>query len=169
MFWKAYRDLPEVREAHDIERLNTHLGIYLLGKAPIDHKAAVINALSWKYEGRENAMLLREILAKRYKTTDFEERLKPEELFCLGYLTALDDYFHPEKAAAYLKRAQKGLPRSFTVAMIRGLVQAQIDFHDFKQVWLDAAAVLNDRTLRRDMRPGAVDIIVDYMKLYQNG
>lgn len=169
MFWKAYRDVPQVVEAHDIGRLNTRLGYYLLSGAPLDKKAAVINALSWNYEGRENAMLFREILEQKYKTRAFEGRLTGEETFCLGYLTALDDYFHPEKAAPYLDRARAKLPRSFTVAMVRGLNQGQLHFKDFKQVWADTAVVLNNRALVRDLRPQAVKIVVDYMKLYENG
>lgn len=167
MFWKAYRDVPQVLEAQDIGRLNTRLGYYLLSRAPLDKKAAVINALSWNYEGRQNAMLFREILEQKYKTAAFEPRMSAEETFCLGYLTALDDYFHPERAAAYLDQARRRLPRSYTVAMVRGLNRGQMHFSNFKQVWADTAEVVNDKTLVKDLRPRAVAIVLDYMRGYR--
>jgi hypothetical protein len=168
-FWKAYQDVPEVRQAHDIERLNTHLAYYLLSKAPIDRKAAVINALSWNFYGRQNAALFREVLGIKYKLppASVDPRLTAEETFCLGYLTALDDYFHPKPALAMVEKARARLPKSFTVAIVDALIRAQVNFSHFERLWPIVRRVLDDRRLVEDMRPAGREIIVRYMRLYQ--
>lgn len=167
-FWKAYQDVPEVQLSHDIERLNTRLAYYLMDtRNSIDKKAAVINALSWKIDGKENAMLFREVLAIKYKTDRVEKRLSADETFCLGYLTALDDYFHPEPSWKFLQQARKRSPKSFTVAIVTALVDGQIHFSEQNKVWGPTAAVLNDKTLKQDMRAAAKDTIVRYMSLYK--
>lgn len=168
-FWKAYRNVPEVALAHDIERLNTRLANYLLSKAPIDRKAAVVNALAWNFHGRENAVLFRDVLSQKYKMAPaaVEARLTPEECFCLAYLTALDDYFHPQRASKLAARARKGLPRSFTVAMVGALIRAQMEMRRLEKVWPMVQPVLDDRHLVQDMRPAGRAIIVDYLRLYR--
>ncbi len=166
-FWRAYRDVPEVVMAHDLERLNTQLGYYLLSQAPIDRKAAVINALSWNFHGKQNAVLFREILEQKYSGPNYESRLNGDELFCLGYLTALDDYFHAENALPWLGKARKAHPKSFTVALVGALVEAQTRFQHFEELWPITERVLNDRNLKRDLRTSGVKIVTDYMKLYQ--
>lgn len=166
-FWRAYRDLPEVALAHDIERLNTRLGHYLLSRAPLDRKAAVINALSWNFHGRQNAVLFREMLEQKYSAGQVDRRMNGDELFCMGYLLALDDYFHAERALPWMHKARKAHPKSFTVALVAALVEAQTRFQHFEQLWPLTESVLLDRTLRRDMRPRGVNIVVDYMKLYR--
>ena len=168
--WRAYRDVPEVRTALDIERLNTALGRFLLSKAPIDQKIAVVNALSWNLHGKENALLFREMLGQKYRCAPnvLEGRLTPDETLCLGYLVALDDYFHPRAAAPLVEAARMRLPRSFTAAMVAALVRAQQQLfeHRLARIWPDTKAVLDDRRLLNDMRPQARAIIVHYMKLY---
>lgn len=164
-FWRAYRELPQVKEAHDIERLNTRLANFLLdAKKPIDQKAAVINALSWNFYGRQNAMLFREVLAQKYKCNPevVEPRLSSSELFCLAYLTALDDYFNVKPALKLSAQARKRNPTSYTVAIVDGLIRSQT-----KMEWAPIAAVIGDRNLKMDLRPKANQIILNYMKLYR--
>lgn len=65
-----------------------------------------------------------------------------------------------------LARRHKG--RSFTVAIVIALVQAQqaLD-RDWGEVWRAANRVLKNRSLRQDTRPRAREIILDYLTLYQ--
>ena len=168
-FWTAYKDVPEVVTAHDIERLNTTLAYYLLSKAPLDKKAAVINALSWNYNGKQNASLFLEVAAMKYKTSDPEQtefRLKPDERFCLGYLMALDNYFEVKPALLTLRQARRQLPHSFTVAIVTELVEAQHNFAAMK-LWQYVEPVFADHHLRQDLRPKAREVIFDYMALYR--
>ena len=169
-FWTAYKDVPEVVTAHDIERLNTRLGYYLLSNASIDKKAAVINALSWNYNGRQNAQLFTEILGQKYKTTDpaqLNRRLTAEERFCLAYLTALDDYFHVDAAYDMARQARRQLGGSFTVAIVTELIEAQKNFGGKTPLWNYVAPVLNDKKLKQDLRPGGRKVIFEYMALYK--
>lgn len=169
-FWTAYRDVPEVVMAHDLERLNTKLGIYLSSHAPIDKKAAVINALSWNINHKENSMLFLEILGQKYKTTDQVQlckRLNAEEQFCLGYLTALDDYNQVDAALGLARQARRKLPPSFTVAIVTELIEAQKNFGGAVSLWSYVAPVFADKKLKQDLRPAGRKVIFDYMALYK--
>jgi hypothetical protein len=169
-FWTAYKDVPEVATAHDIERLNTKLGYYLLSNASIDKKAAVINALSWNYNGRQNAQLFTEILGQKYKTTDkaqLDKKINAQERFCLAYLTALDDYFNVDKAMVMAKQARRQLNNSFTVAIITELIEAQQSPGGATPLWKYVEPVFNDKKLKQDLRPAGRKVIFDYMALYK--
>ena len=166
-FWTAYKDVPEVLIAHDLERLNTKLGYYLLSDAPIDKKAAVINALSWNYHGKQNSQLFLEILGQKYKTSDILEKINPEERFCLAYLTALDDYNHVAGAHHLACQARRRIPGSFTVAIVTELIEAQANIGGKTPLWNFVAPVLSDDKLKQDLRPPGRAIIYNYMALYK--
>lgn len=168
--WKGYRDLPEVASARDIERLNTSLAQYLLSKATLDKKIAVINALSWNYYGKQNAALFLEVLGQKYKSQDakvLEGRLTAEERLCLAYLTAMDDYFHVEKALAMARQARKSLPQSFTADVITRLIEAQHRFAEQDKLWTLVEPAFTNQKLKFDMRPEGRKQIYDYMILYR--
>jgi hypothetical protein len=168
-FWEAYQDVPEVAKANDLRRLNSELGRFLLSSAPLDQKAALINALSWNVELQQNAPLFQEQLAQKYKCSESEvgAKLSPSEAFCMGYLVALDDYNHPNGSLSYLKKARKAYPASYTVAVVESLVVAQMNFKDFKKMWVITNQVFQNKELKADMRPKGRKIIYDYMKLYE--
>ncbi|MFN8609481.1 MAG: hypothetical protein U0931_18225 [Vulcanimicrobiota bacterium] len=171
-FWTAYRDVPEVVMAHDIERLNTKLGYYLMSTASIDKKAAVINALSWNVNNKENASLFLEVLGQKYKTgekAEIQRRLTPEERFCLSYLTALDDYNHVDRALTMAKQARRQLGASFTVAIVTELIEAQNHFGGATPLWNYVAPVFADHKLKQDLRAAGRKVIFDYMALYKRG
>jgi hypothetical protein len=172
-FSDAYQDYEIVQQAQKAGVLNLEMAQYLSSKsAAIDVKAAVINALSWNIDGKQNATLYRYFLALSYGTTI--EKLNPrtltsDETFALGYLTVMDDYFHPEKAVPLLKMAKAQRSNSLTVAMIAALVQAQAAFDsDWCKLWMLTNGAANDTTLKQDLRPEAKKIILDYMNLYRS-
>lgn len=167
-FWTAYRDVPQVRTAHDLRRLNNGLANYLLSKAPLDRKAAVINALSWNYEGQQNAPLFLEAASLKYGKSDAEVRymLKPDERFCWGYLMAMDNYFDVKTSLLTLRNARRQMPKSFTVAIVTELVEAQHNFAHGK-LWQYVEPVFEDQHLKRELRPQARKVIYDYMALYK--
>ncbi len=138
---------------------------------PIDVKAAVINALSWRFDGKNNAELYAYYLALLYHVSVAEldtEFLSVDEIFCMGYLTAMDDYFHPEKALPILEEAHKVIKESFTVSIILALTRGQkaMDY-DWCEVWRLTEEVLKNKELRQDLRPEAIKMIMDYMILYK--
>jgi hypothetical protein len=92
----------------------------------------------------------------------------PDELLGLGYLAALDDYFNPRKALPLLKFAREGNTRSFTIAVVYALCQAQVALEsDWSEVWRATRRVELDRRLVQDLRPEAKRIIFDYMNTYR--
>ena len=67
-FYKAYLHIPEVEEAHEIGVLSEEIAEYLLGSEnSLDKKAAVINALSWDFDGKINAFLFKRYLNAKYQ------------------------------------------------------------------------------------------------------
>jgi len=81
---------------------------------------------------------------------------------------AIDNYFYVEEALEVLFVAWDMNDVSFTVSMIFAIVEAQeaMDY-DWCEVWLLTEDVLLDETLEKDMRDEAIEIIVDYMSLYE--
>lgn len=171
-FYEAYKDVKMVQRAHLEGVMGVEIAEFLSSpENPIDHKAAVINALSWRFEGKSNAELYTYYLGLLYHMsiteldTDF---LSADEIFCLGYLVAMDDYFHPENAIVLLEEAQRMMKESFTVSMVLALVRAQIAFEqDWCEAWKIIEQVLQNADLKQDLRPEAKKIIVNYMILYR--
>ena len=102
-FHQAYLDIEIVGEAKTSGVLTEKTFRYLSSpEHPIDVKAAIINALGWNIEGKKNSRIFSELLARErnvsLKTVQENfELLSADELFCLGYLQLMDDYFHPGK------------------------------------------------------------------------
>src|SRR5574341_107390 len=138
-FYEAYLDVRMVERAHLEGVMGLEIAEFLSSSEnPIDVKAAVINALSWRFEGKNNSELYLYYLGLLYHLpvdeldTDF---LSADEIFCLGYLTIMDDYFHPEDALPFLEEAHKLMKDSFTVSLILALAKAQMAF---EQDWCEA-------------------------------
>lgn len=171
-FYEAYKDVKMVQRAHLEGVMGVEIAEYLSSpENPVDHKAAVINALSWRFEGKNNAELYTYYLGLLYHmpvvelNTDF---LSADEIFCLGYLIAMDDYFHPENAIILLEEAYKAANDSFTVSAVLALAKAQIAFEqDWCEAWKIIERVLQNADLKQDLRPEAKKIIVNYMILYR--
>ncbi|MFQ6133027.1 MAG: hypothetical protein ACE5R4_13380 [Armatimonadota bacterium] len=169
-FADAYLDYRAVRVARRSGDMTSQIAAYLKAPStPVDVKAAVVNALSWDIEGKHNAELYCRIMHRCAPEEMDLDALRGDELLVLGYLTLMDDYFHPEAALPILKAAREKLPKSYTVAMICALAEAQGSMSGRKgEAWRPVAKVLDDEGLNGDMRVGAMRIIVGYMKLYQD-
>ena len=167
-----YYEYPIVGIAETTRGLNDEIAAYLLDPDNlIDVKAAVINAIGWNYDGTQNADLFKTYLAKAHNTTTQQlsmSSLSGDELFCLGYFMAMDNYFVVDDAINVLQMAADKNSTSFTTHLFLGMVQAQkaMDY-DFCQVWRITASVINDKSLTRDLKTGAIQSIVDYMILYK--
>lgn len=165
-FHTAYGDIKLVAAAAKSHKLNKEMAAFLSSpKTPIDQKAALCNALGWNIDGQTNASAFQASLGTRAPT--------PDEQFCLGYLTALDHYKDVSKAVPMLQKARKALPKSYTVALIAALVEAQYigtapDQREWAKIWPSIKAVLDNKSLKFDMRPAARDIILEYMEYYKD-
>ena len=170
--YKAYLDVKMVERDHLEGVMGLEIAEFLTSpENPIDVKAAVINALSWRFEGKNNAELYAYYLALLYHVSITKldtEFLSADEVFCMGYLTAMDDYFHPEKALPLLWEAHKMMENSFTVSIILALARGQaVMEYDWCEVWRLTEQVLKNKELKQDLRPEATKRIVDYMILYK--
>jgi hypothetical protein len=172
-FSDAYPEVDLITNAKAEGVMNMEFAKFLCDPdKPLDQKAALVNALSWNIDGKQNAEIFTYYLAlKNQKTvTDLRnEDLAPDELMCLGYLTVMDDYFNPDRALPYLEKAVEKLPKSFTCAILLALTRAQkLMDSDWSEVWKVTEKVFRDKTLKLDMKKKARDIIYDYMVLYKD-
>jgi len=176
-FYGAYLDIPLVKEARDAGVLNDKMCAYLADpKNPIDAKAALINALGWDSDGKENSKIYVQYLAKlrnidtNKELDDMGKLFKGDDYFCAGYLLALDDYFNVENALPFMELAVQNNPTSYTVSIIRALIRAQIAMDDMSNwcgVWKEADAVYQNKGLKLDLREKGRKAIYDYMVLYK--
>ncbi len=168
-FYAAYYDYDIVKKAATSGKIDQEIATYLSGaNNPTDVKAAVINALGWGIDGKNNAELYTQLVyGKALKDLDTAS-LSGDQLFVIGYLRALDDYFEVKQAGELLDKAEQKVPDSLTVALVTSLIKAQsyMDDDHWSQIWAVTEKVLENKNLKNDMRIEAKRIIVDYMSLY---
>jgi len=172
-FSEAYLDIPLIKISQEQGVLNEEMCRFLTNHSiPLDQKAALVNALGWKFEGKKNAEIFTQYLMEKYR---FQTKNLPiyalngSEMMCLGYLKLLEDYFHPLEAMKILERALEIKPKSFTVNIITAIARGQVAFDtDWCQIWLFAESVMNNKSLEKDFRPEAISILMDYLILYQD-
>ncbi|MFH0865418.1 MAG: hypothetical protein V1904_04455 [Bacteroidota bacterium] len=170
-FYTFYSDVVVVEKAHQSGTVDDTIADYLLSDTvAIDVKAAIINALSWNFNGKNNASLLTSFIMKKYSYSNgFDLNvLSAEDIFCLGYLTIMDNYFQTEKPIKILTLASSKDPKSFTIQMILALAIAQHDMEsDFCAVYKGCVSVKNNMNLKQDMKQNAVDAIFSYINIYK--
>lgn len=169
-FSDAYQDLAIIKAAKLDGEMNAEYAKFLYSRQfSIDQKAALINALSWKLEGKNNAEKYVRLMYDKKMDELLINQLRPDQLFCIGYLIALDDYFQPEKSFPFLLKAAEELPMSFTVQLIWALARAQKALDSsWCKVWKYTEEVFEIRLdLTMDMRERARQIIYDYLVLYK--
>lgn len=80
----------------------------------------------------------------------------------------MDEYFHSDKAIPYLEKEKKEMPNSTTVVVINGIAKAQLVMsNNFSLVQDQVASTVHNENLDGDLRKEALDIILNYMNLYQ--
>lgn len=172
-FADAYADVSIVKYASGKGKVDKKIAKFLMDeKNAIDEKAAVVNALGWDIDGKQNAGIFMNFLKKKYKKNESSDILhvaNGSELMCLGYMTAMDDYFNPAPGEKILALAAKKMPDSYTVQMIYSLARAQVHFDtNWCQVWKVVNAVDEDSNLTMELRSEARTIIMDYISLYKS-
>ncbi|PIQ23911.1 hypothetical protein COW36_11575 [bacterium (Candidatus Blackallbacteria) CG17_big_fil_post_rev_8_21_14_2_50_48_46] len=173
-FSEAYGDLAWVQAASQNHVLTPEMGAILTdSQTPLDQKLALVNALGWKFEGQQNHQRLLEILRKNYQQPGAAPEILPlngEEKLILGYMMVLDDYFHPRPGLVWVRRGARQLWQYQSAQMVLAIAEAQDYINRPKlwcQVWLQTENALENKSLQKDLRPQAVELIVEYLKLYQ--
>ena len=174
-FYEAYLHIPEIEEAHEIGVLSEGMAQFLLdSENSLDKKAAVINALSWDFDRKINAFLFKRYLNAKYQIKDDIDSLvkvmNDEELFCLGYMTVMDNYFDPEKSLIYFESASSSIRESYTFQIINALIKTQSLIEDqdkWCRIWKTINTVETNKELKLDMNGEGRKIILDYITIYK--
>ncbi len=173
-FYSTYNYLEEVAFIENHGVLDGRIVAFLMNEdVPIDQKAAVINTLTANNQMKNNAMTYQQFMGRKY-SEDFNnlnlEKLTGEELFCLGYLTLLDDDGNPENALPVLEMALSKDPTSKTIATIHALAAAQKALNEGNQcaAWRAYENVKNNTALTDDMDAGITASISTQMDTYQS-
>lgn len=137
---------------------------------PIAHKVALINALSWDFDGKDNFSIYLDYVlekSKKIKESNYMSKCSAEQLICLAYLKAMDNYFDVEDALFLAEKAIYKNETSYTIHIIHGLIKGQHEFdYNWCNVYKATDNVRQNEGLRMDMRESAIKIIFEYMDLY---
>ncbi len=165
----AYMDVPIVAQAAQEGAVFTEAMMAFLADAqkPIDQKVALCSALGWGMKGK--AKKFTEYLKKqRGWTSDNAKNMSGDEMLCLSYLMALDDYNNVDLPLALAGKALAKNKSSYTYHIIHALIKAQKQFDsNWCKVFTTVAAVERNKSLQQDLRSQAVNIVFEYINLYQ--
>ncbi len=183
----GYENLSIVNQVKQTKTMDKTVTDFLLSSASLDKKAAVINGLSWNYDGQNNGELFLQALMKKKRFQSIQDLkvkdLTAEEKFVYGYILAMDNYLSlsaltlnsPESMLKtspleYLSQAAFALPNDFTVHFIKSLVEAQLEFnYSWCAVYLSPTEVLQRfPENRRNLNPLAVSEAMEYMNGYRD-
>lgn len=173
-FAEAYMDEPILIASEEAEGvINDELMEYLSSEYnPVDVKMAVINKLGWNISGKNNSKLFLQYLMEKRGYSNEKKFLKKgsaDELLSFAYLKAIDNYFEVDEALKYAERAVKKNRKSRTFQLIAGLIKAQ---KAMDSNWCDVYQITDrirkDERLANDMRTRAVNIIYEYMDIYDD-
>ncbi|MFH2144028.1 MAG: hypothetical protein ABIJ97_16505 [Bacteroidota bacterium] len=173
-FSVAYRNEGIVKTASESNGILTdELMEYLTNtRNPVDVKMAVINELSWNIDGKSNADRFLDYVMKNKNYADenvFIKKGEGDELLCLAYLKAMDNYFDVSDAYKYAQYALKKKPKSYTFNIITAIIKAQKEFDtNWCNVYKATDKVRNNSRLKKDMNKEAIAIIFEYMDLYND-
>ena len=174
-FADAYSDHPMVQMACEEMQydISTTLLNFLANKnEPVDVRLAVVNKLGWNFDGTTVGAQLSEYLMGRYGAKNeakLVKKLDAGTLAVYAYAKAMSNYFDVKAASELGHQAvKKNTNKSFSVAMISALIDAQVYMDgDWGMVYKVVADVLHDGSLHLDMRQEAIDNIMEYINLYQ--
>ena len=107
---------------------------------------------------------------KSYSSSeDFLRKGTGDELLCMSYLKAMDNYLNVKDAIRYSDYAIIKNPKSFTYNIISSLIKSQnILYSDRCKVYQLTDRVRQDASLKRDMNEEAIKIIFEYMDKYKH-
>ena len=176
-FAGAYEDHPMVQlidEDLDGDIPSVVLKFLADKKSPVDVRLAVINKIGWFFAGSWIGGQLDDYLMERYKANSKENlvnKLDAGTLAVYAYAQAMSDYLEVDEAKELGHLAvKKNKGKSLSVALISALIDAQDYLHTengWPKIYPALANVLNDGSLKPDMRQEAIDSIMEYINLYE--
>ncbi|MEZ4937261.1 MAG: hypothetical protein R2799_06675 [Crocinitomicaceae bacterium] len=133
-------------------------------------RVAIINALSWNFNGKNNFDIAFNYLMKnkKIKSSNYMKKLKGDDLVCLAYIKVMDNYFTVDEALSIAEAAKSKMKNSYTAHIIYALIKAQSDFDkDWCDCWKVCNEVRINKALVQDMKVEAQNSIFEYMDLYK--
>ncbi len=172
-FYKAYMDVPLINKtAKSNGVLTDEIFEYLNSNNCIDKKIALINALKWNLNGKNNAVLyLHKLFLKHneYSPTNFYKKGTAEELICYAYLKGMDNYFDVKNASLFSLRAIKLNPNSYTIAIVNQLIISQMfSQNNWCEIYSGMNTIKENNNLNADFRRKATEIIFEYTNIYKD-
>lgn len=177
-FFTVYEEYEIVQDALSAKgKLTNDIMIYLSDRAyPIDVKVAVVNALGWNFNGQNNYDTYLDFVEMRTgmerTDRDFYKKIDADEILCLAYLKAMDNYFDVKKAKNLSELAlirTRRSQRSYTFHLIDALIGAQTVMESsWCEVYKSTQKVKENSDLRYDFPWEADDIVFEYMSLYKS-
>ncbi|HEY9652984.1 MAG TPA: hypothetical protein V6C95_20175 [Coleofasciculaceae cyanobacterium] len=186
-FADAYQDVNVVQQAERNGLNERVLKALSDPKVPQDVRAAIVNEIGWSNEPQQNATIYLDYIARRHNTGPSEitlDMLTPQEAMALGYLLAMDNRFYLNQpiggpgevqqtdALSIVEAAVAKAPQDFSVALIHSLIQSQHEFDrgpaNWCAVYETVQGTVEEFQGARNMRPQAVDIIMDYIGIYED-
>ncbi len=172
-FYTIYKESNIIVKAKDDAYLNQNSCKFLSSPSVSNgEKAALINALGWRFGGQHNAPVYADYLKLKYKCKKnlTVSKLSASELMCLAYLTAMDDYLHPDKAMPYIEKAVALDGKSLCIQLIHTLIVTQIQSEkDWCAAWRAYEALLMTKDiLTADVKPEVLDEAEKYMILFKS-
>ena len=167
----GYSELAIVKEAANAQGALTDPILRYLCNAnePVDVKIAVISALSWG-DQHQRASLLGETLMKQEKRankTALLENTSADNLICLAYLQAMDNYFEVGEALGWARKACMRNTSSYTIHLVCALIEAQQALDtDWCAVYTVCDKVRKNQSLTTDLRQMSELNIFEYIDGY---
>lgn len=178
-FYKAYLDVPAVKEAQrNPGEMTDNIKAFLFNdNNPLDQRIAVINAVGWDYEGLPTfSDYLDYYMKNRFGNKAAYPSLQeicgdatPEQLVIFAYLKAMSNYFDVDEAFQIAQMAMSNPVEKQSFLLPIGLIAGQI-YLDMGE-WCSIYQIVNDMLnidVEKDLRPEAVDIVMDYIGLYED-
>lgn len=186
-FASVYQDVEIIQYAAEMGLDDRVLEALSDPDLPNDVRAAIVNQIGWSNDPQANAQRYFAYLARqqdRESSAMTLEMLAPEEKMALGYLLAMDRRFslsdpiggrgevEQTPALELLNLARAEAPDDFSVMLIQALVQSHDEFQVGPRNWCAVYQGMNsaieDFAGEPNMRPEAIDVIMDYIGLYRN-
>lgn len=136
----------------------------------IELKIALINAKGWNIDGQNNFGIYQQFLLEKYKLKSNDDYLfySADELLCLGYMLAMDNYFEVDLPLEILEKAVSANPKSYTFNLIYALVEAQRELDtNWCNVWKVCDKVETNKSLIMDMKAKSISDIFEYINEYK--
>ena len=176
-FYKAYAGESIVQAATKCNgKISKDVMAYLANdKNPIAVKLAAVNAVYMCADdivARENSDIFVKYLLKNCNYQDENGIIglgNASLLASLAYMMAMDDYSNVQPAADIIYCALDKQPNSLCVNMVTALIIAQsymADYTKWGKVYTIVNSVVSDTSLEQDLSKEAVDIIMDYVSIY---